>query len=156
MQAKTGLSQSTANARTAGKTQVQNSSQKRRVHMRASKTVLGSVPLLAFALLIGTPYLSAQDMVKVAAKNCKVLLENDHVRVVRVVLKPGEKLAMHSHGANILYSLTGGKAKYTSPDGTTKERESKAGETVWSDAVTHSTENIGTTETHVLVIELKK
>jgi quercetin dioxygenase-like cupin family protein len=112
--------------------------------------------MLVFALLAGASYLSAQDMVKVAPKNCKVVLENDNVRVVRVVLKPGEKLPMHSHGANIVYSLSGGKAKYTFADGTTKERETKTGEAVWSDAVTHGTENTGTTETQALVIELKK
>jgi len=32
----------------------------------------------------------------------------------------------------------------------------KAGQAVWSDGVTHGTENIGTTETRVLVVELKK
>jgi quercetin dioxygenase-like cupin family protein len=113
---------------------------------------MGFVALLVFAM----PIVRAQDMVKVAPKNCKVVLENDQVRVIRVVLKPGEKLEMHSHPANIVYSLTGGKAKYTSPDGKTTEREVKSGQAIWSEAVTHATENIGTTETRVLVIELKK
>jgi quercetin dioxygenase-like cupin family protein len=113
---------------------------------------------LAFAALLvfATPIVTAQDMVKVAPKNCKVLLENDQVRVVRVVEKPGEKLEMHSHPANIIYTLTSGKVKFTSPDGKTAERELKAGQAVWSDAVTHSSENVGTTASRVLVIELKK
>jgi hypothetical protein len=38
----------------------------------------------------------SQDILKVAPKNCKVLLENDRVRVIRVVTKPGEKIEMHS------------------------------------------------------------
>ncbi|HYK91656.1 MAG TPA: hypothetical protein VE398_23010 [Acidobacteriota bacterium] len=124
--------------------------------MKVSKAVLARVPLLAIGLFIAAPHLRAQDMVKVAPKNCTVLLENDRVRVTRVVLKPGEKLAMHSHGANIVYSLSGGKTKYTYPDGKTEERELKAGTTIWSDSVTHGTENIGTVETRALVIELKK
>ncbi len=113
---------------------------------------------LAFVVLLvlAMPILTAQDMVKVAPKNCKVLLDNDRVRVVRVVTKPGEKLEMHSHPANIVYSMTSGKAKFTSADGKTEERELKAGQAVWSDAVTHSTENVGTSESRVLVIELKK
>ncbi len=98
----------------------------------------------------------AQDMVKVAPNNCKVLLENDRVRVVRVVTKPGEKLEMHSHPANIVYSMTSAKAKFSSSDGKTEERELKAGQAVWSDAVTHSTENVGKSESRALVIELKK
>ncbi len=117
-----------------------------------------SMAVLAVGALVflSAPIATAQDMVKVAPKNCTVVLDNDHVRVVRVSLKPGEKLAMHSHGANIVYSLTSGKAKYTLPDGKTEEREMKAGTAVWSDGVTHGTENIGTTETQALVVELKK
>ena len=98
----------------------------------------------------------AQDMVKVAPKNCKVLLDNDRVRVMRVVMKPGEKLDMHSHPAYILYSFTAGKAKFTSADGKSEERESKAGQTTWSESVTHSSENVGTAENRALLIELKK
>jgi quercetin dioxygenase-like cupin family protein len=117
-----------------------------------------SMAVFVFGALVvlSAPIATAQDMVKVAPKNCTVVLDNDHVRVVRVVLKPGEKLAMHSHGANIVYSLSSGKSKYTSPDGKTEEREMKAGTAVWSDGVTHATENIGTTETRALVVELKK
>jgi len=110
------------------------------------------VGLVAFA----TPIVTAQDMVKVAPKSCKVLLENDQVRVVRVVEKPGEKIEMHSHPANIVYALTSGKAKFTSADGKTVERELKAGQALWSGPVTHSSENTGTTVARVVVIELKK
>ena len=108
--------------------------------------------LLVFAM----PLVSAQDMVKVAPKNCTVLLDNDRVRVIRVVTKPGEKIEMHSHTANIVYALSSGKAKFTLADGRREERELKAGQAVWSDAVTHSSENTGTGEGRVLVIELKK
>lgn len=115
------------------------------------------VSLVSFTLLlIAVTTVRAQDVVKVAPKNCKVVLENDHVRVVRVVMKPGDKIEMHSHPASILYSLTGGKTKYTSADGKTEERESKAGQATYSEAVTHASENVGTTETRSLLIELKK
>ena len=121
--------------------------------MKAS--IVGRAVLAGLTVLLGTS-LWAQDMVKVAPKNCKVLLDNDQVRVVRVVLKPGEKLPMHSHPANIVYSLSGGKATYTLADGKTEEREVKAGQTTWSEAGSHSTENTGTTESRALVFELKK
>ena len=113
--------------------------------------------LVATVLLVFAPGTAvAQDMVKVAPKNCKVLLDNDRVRVVRVVMKPGEKLDMHSHPAYILYSFTAGKAKFTSADGKSEERESKAGQTTWLEPVTHSSENVGTAENRALLIELKK
>jgi quercetin dioxygenase-like cupin family protein len=107
-------------------------------------------------LLVAVRTVRAQDIVKVAPKSCKVVLENDHVRVIRVVQKPGEKIEMHSHPAYILYALSSGKARFTSADGKSEERELKAGQAVWSDAVTHSSENVGTTDERVLVIELKK
>ena len=115
-------------------------------------SVLVATVLLVFAAKTAM----AQDMVKVAPKNCKVLLENDQVRVVRVVMKPGEKLEMHSHPAYILYSPAAGKAKFTSPDGKSEEREVKAGQATWSEPVTHSSENVGTADSRNLVIELKK
>ncbi len=123
--------------------------------MKNSRLLAVSIPFITL-LVFAMPMVRAQDMVKVAPKNCKVLLENDRVRVVRVVAKPGEKLEMHSHPANIVYAFTPGKVKHTSPDGKTQERELKTGQAIWSDAVTHSSENIGTTESRVLVIELKK
>ena len=118
-------------------------------------SIVGSAAFVGLTVLLATSLL-AQDLVKVAPKNCQVLLDNDRVRVVRCVLKPGEKLPMHSHPANVVYSLAAAKAKYTFADGKTEERELKAGQAVWSDAISHSTENTGTTESRALVVELKK
>ncbi len=114
----------------------------------------GAVFLAALTFI--APLVRAQDIAQIAPKNCKVLLDNGRVRVVRVVTKPGEKIETHSHPANIVYALTSAKVKFTSADGKTEDRELKAGQAVWSDAVTHSTENIGTSESRALVIELKK
>jgi quercetin dioxygenase-like cupin family protein len=47
-------------------------------------------------------HLMEQDLVKVAPKICKVLLENDRVRVLEIRFKPGGKLPMHSHPAYIV------------------------------------------------------
>jgi quercetin dioxygenase-like cupin family protein len=98
---------------------------------------------------------SAQDMTKVAPKNTRVLLDNDQVRVIEVSLKPGDKLPMHSHPANVVYFVTGGKTKTTTVDGKTTETEHKAGEALWSEAITHSNENIGSAPTKAVVVELK-
>lgn len=97
----------------------------------------------------------AQDMVKVAPKNTKVLIDNDQVRVIEVWLKPGESLPMHSHPANVVYFETGGKAKSTSADGKVTEMDRKAGEAIYSEPITHSNQNTGTTPTKALVVELK-
>jgi quercetin dioxygenase-like cupin family protein len=97
----------------------------------------------------------AQDPVKVAPDTHKVLLENDRVRVLEFRGKPGEKTPMHSHPASVGYALSGGKIKFTYPDGKTEERENKEGAARWNEAVTHAAENVGTTELHLVQIELK-
>ena len=96
-----------------------------------------------------------QDPVKVDPKNCKILLENDRMRVLEVRVKPGRKLPMHSHPAYVVYALTQHKVRVTFPDGKTKEVKIKAGETLWSEGVSHALDNIGTTEARVLNIEFK-
>jgi quercetin dioxygenase-like cupin family protein len=98
----------------------------------------------------------AQDAVKVAPEKCKVLLENDRVRVLDFFLKPGDKLPMHSHPASILYVLTNGKVRTVLPDGKVTDMEVKAGDTRWAEPVTHANENVGTTDAHVIVVELKE
>jgi len=70
--------------------------------MNKSRTITVSIAWLALSFF-AMPIVRAQDMVKVAPKNCKVLLDNDRVRVIRVVSKPGEKMEMHSHPAHIVY-----------------------------------------------------
>lgn len=97
----------------------------------------------------------AQDMAKVAPKNTKVLIDNDQVRVIEVWLKPGESLPMHSHPANVVYFETAGKGKSTTADGKVTETERKAGEAIYSEAISHSNQNTGTTPTKALVVELK-
>src|SRR5436309_4272165 len=88
----------------------------------------------------------AQDPVKTSPQYYKVLLENDQVRVLEYRLKPGEKEAMHSHPAGVVYVLSGAKLKFSFPDGRTEERTAAAGETFWRDSITHAVENVGDTE----------
>jgi len=111
------------------------------------------VAALVFVYAAGTAL--AQDPIKVAPNNFKVLLENDRVRVLEFRSKPGEKIGMHSHPDYFIYNFTAGKTRFTSADGKTTERESKAGGVVWRDAETHASEYMGTGEAHALLVELK-
>ena len=96
-----------------------------------------------------------RDPVKLAPDFYKVALENDRVRVLDIRMKPGDKSPEHSHPAYVIYALSDAKLKFTDPDGTSEEVEVDAGQTVWRDAETHAVENVGTTEVHVLNIELR-
>jgi mannose-6-phosphate isomerase-like protein (cupin superfamily) len=85
-----------------------------------------------------------------------VLVDNDRVRIVEVNLQPGEKLEMHSHGPYVAYSMSSARVRFTFPDGTSREADLEKGKARYSEGVTHTVENIGSTELHNLDIELKK
>ncbi|NII29095.1 cupin domain-containing protein [Pseudoflavitalea sp. X16] len=98
----------------------------------------------------------AQDPLKVAPKAFKEKLNNAHVNVLEYASKPGEKEAMHSHPAILIYVIKGGKLKSTTPDGKSQMIEYKDGDIAWREPITHTIENVGTTEIKALLIETKK
>jgi quercetin dioxygenase-like cupin family protein len=120
------------------------------------RIVLG-ILFATVALFFVTRTALAQDVTTVSGgkETHKVLIDNADVRVLDVHLPPGQKVAMHSHPANVTYFVTDAKFKVTTPDGKTVERDSTAGQARWSDAATHSIENVGTNEVHLVQTELK-
>lgn len=113
-----------------------------------------SLVLAVLGLCVATSGTVAQDMAKVAPEIVTVLLENDHVRVLDVNAKAGNTLPMHSHPGYVLYSFSDGNVRTTLADGKTSDTEFKAGEARWSEPIIHANEALS--ETHVLVIEVKK
>ena len=111
------------------------------------------VLLVAFVAIAGPAF--AQDPVKVAPKNYSVVFENDQVRVLRVVVAPGEKTAMHEHPANVVIPLTDAAVRFTLPDGTTPEPKMTRGTPAWSPAGKHAGENVGKTKIEAIIVELK-
>ena len=99
----------------------------------------------------------AKDAIEVAPHVYKAVLDNDRVRVLEVTMKPGDKTEMHSHPPVVAYALNDGKYRFTHPGGgEPMEIEMKAGDSVYMDAVEHATENIGSAEGRVVLVELKK
>jgi quercetin dioxygenase-like cupin family protein len=96
-----------------------------------------------------------RDAVTVAPHVYRVLLENDRVRVLEVRGTPGATTQMHSHPASVAIAVTDGTYRFTSPDGRTTDAELKAGQAMYFDAVEHAGEFTGTTETRVVLVELK-
>jgi quercetin dioxygenase-like cupin family protein len=82
-------------------------------------------------------------------------MESDCVHVLDLFLKPGDKAAMHYHPDHIVYVLNGGKPKLTS-SGKTEVMDMKNGQAIFLKAQTHEAENTGSTDLHLLVVELKK
>ena len=99
--------------------------------------------------------LAAQDPLPVYPENYKVLVENDQVRVLDFVLRNGAREDSHSHPAHVVYVVAPFRVRFTFPDGRTAVREARAGDVLFSEAVTHATENIGPGEAHGILVELK-
>ena len=96
------------------------------------------------------------DPARVASNVYKLIMENDQVRVFDVRFKPGEKAVMHGHPNHVVYVLVDGTLKLTLPDGKSQDVPLKAGQAMWIGAGPHATENVGKTEAHNLVVELKE
>jgi quercetin dioxygenase-like cupin family protein len=111
--------------------------------------------LAAALVCLAVSSAKAQDPVKVDPNNWKVEFENDQVRVLRVKIGPHGKLGMHEHPANVLITLTDGHVKDIFPDGKTAEREFKAGQATWRDAVKHANENLTDKPTESFLVEVK-
>ena len=97
----------------------------------------------------------AQDPIVTDGDKYKVLLENDKVRVLSYLDHPGEKTSMHHHPNFVLYAITPFKRRLTLGNGEIIMREFKAGDVLWSPAQSHIGENIGSTDTKVVIVELK-
>ena len=108
--------------------------------------------IVAACFLAGRAF--AMDFVEAAPKQTKVLVDNEKVRVIKVTLKKGDKIPMHSHPDLVVYTVKGGKVKFTNADGKVIETDSKAGDVAFRPAVTHSHEHPDGGE--AIVIELKK
>ena len=95
------------------------------------------------------------DPLTAASNVYKLLNENDRVRVLEVVFKPGDVAKMHHHPDHVVYVSIGGKMSLTS-GGKTQELELKAGSVIFLDAQDHEAKNVGDTTLDLIVMELKK
>ena len=95
------------------------------------------------------------DPIRVAGDTHRIALENKFVRVLDVRLPPGkvEPRHRHPHGMSVYFSDW--QAKVTVDGGAAELRSRKAGTFAWSEAIVHTVQNAGTTEGHILRIELK-
>lgn len=118
--------------------------------------MLVRLPTLVLAATLAVPALAmAQDPVPLYPANYEVMIENDRVRVMDFRLRKGDQEDFHAHPAHVLYVLEPFTISFRFPDGRTGVRQVKAGEVLYSEAVTHSPTNIGDTDAHGILIELK-
>jgi quercetin dioxygenase-like cupin family protein len=107
------------------------------------------------AYLAAGPTALAQDPVSVNSSAVKVAFENDQIRVLHARYAPHQKIAMHSHPSHVVVCITDMHLLVTSASGATQELHNKAGDSRWSEPVTHSVENLEDTPFEVVEVELK-
>ena len=107
---------------------------------------------------LGIPRAAAQDPARVMPRAYRVAFENDRVRVLDFVGRPGMGVCgegMHSHPAHLTIAMGDWQGVATAPDNTTTPRSKKAGDVFWSEAETHQLENTGKNNSRVMIVELK-
>ncbi len=115
-----------------------------------------SIFAMTIALLSPMPVTAnAQDPAVVNSKTIHVRFENDRVRVLEAMLPPGTKEQVHSHPANVIYVLEGGRFRNYAADGKVTDGTLKTGDVIYRDPLTHAAENIGDTPLHLILVELK-
>jgi hypothetical protein len=97
-----------------------------------------------------------QDPIATDRDKYSVVLENERVRVLRDHGKPGDKTLQHAHPDYVMYAESSFKRRLTFPDGRKQEVDVKTGSVGWMKGHVHIGENIGDTNTDVIIVELKE
>lgn len=96
------------------------------------------------------------DAVAANPQQYTVVFENEHVRVIRYELKPGESDKTHTHPPKVSYVLSGGELRIVLENGETFEVKETPGTASWMDTLgRHHAENIGKTTVAILLVEVK-
>ena len=111
------------------------------------------------AMLAGTAGYAGEEDAKLVLQTERVVLENAKVRVLEYRSKPTGALCgvgSHSHPEHVTVVLAAARDRATRSDGKVEEGDMQPGDVYWSDGETHADVNIGTTPSHLIVIEIKE
>jgi quercetin dioxygenase-like cupin family protein len=115
--------------------------------------VMAVIMIAAFEMNKAT----AQDMVQTNPRNTKVLCDTAGVRMTLVWLKPGEKLALHTHPFQEMYCLQSGQLTVYHKGGSTDVLNLKKGQALQGGPeIAHTSKNTGTTPLKIILVEFKK
>lgn len=96
------------------------------------------------------------DIVQTSPNQARVLMENEHVRIVEYFIQPGDKDVWHTHPPRSSYVVAGGKVKVYTENAEPKISEVKTGTSSWADqGAKHYVENIGDTDIKIILTEIK-
>ena len=110
------------------------------------------------------PWPDELDAMIAAAASHRKLFENDHVRYLEVIIRPGEFVPVHTHRwSSVIYVQSTSEFIRRDGEGRVLFDSRKAGPPPKTPAVEwlgplppHSIENVGTSVVHLLTVELKR
>ena len=107
--------------------------------------------------ILKTPQARGEQSPLAGVPGHSVVLENDRVRIERLVLEPGQSTGKHTHSLMSLGIAVGpAKVAYRGEDGKEEVAEFKAGDFNWHPQPrTHSLKNVGSTRFEAIEIEWK-
>jgi beta-alanine degradation protein BauB len=85
-----------------------------------------------------------------------VIFENDRGRVLEYRDRGGDRAAPHGHPDSVMVTLSTFRRRLDGGDGRQADVDLAAGQVRWIGAQEHAGENIGPTESHAVVVELKE
>lgn len=100
----------------------------------------------------------AQDAVQTEPGSYRVVFENSKVRALEFVSRPRTVVCgvgKHSHPPHLTIALSDAKVRVTPANGRVFEASNQLGDVFWSEAETHTVENIGSGVMRALIIEIK-
>lgn len=96
----------------------------------------------------------SQDPASTDPELYKVVFENDRVRVLEYRDVPGDRTNIHHHPDSVMITLSSFRRALTI-GGETREFDKFQNEIGWLPAQEHIGENVGSTPTHAVFVELK-
>lgn len=96
-----------------------------------------------------------RDPLSLYPENYSVLFENEHVRVLDFRLRRGASEETHEHPRHVAVFLTDVRIRFTLPGGEMRMRVAKAGDVAFSEPTAHASENLGDTDAHGILVELR-
>lgn len=94
------------------------------------------------------------DPVETNPEHYKVVFENERVRVLEYRDVPGDRTTPHGHPDSVMVTMSDFDRRLTVGD-QVRDVSLRSDQAAWLPAQTHTGENVGSTPTHVLFVELK-
>ena len=116
---------------------------------------LSAVPTLTEAQTTATQAGRSRDAAAIDPAHHQVVFENDHVRVIRGMVSPGDRSPMHTHPPTLLVSLGTSRLRMTDPKGANSFFDLTPGQVLWlGDGGEHSWQMLAG-QLHIIGIEVK-